>query len=108
MNLTAWWNLVKPQRLVLMVAFAATLASLVTLHVIVEVTDDAPARRDRFGAATARALAELAVEPMMKQDRLHLGVLGNRLVETPEVAGVATYSADDRVLASTGTLDAPG
>ncbi len=106
-KLTSWSDLVKPDRTVLLAAFAATLLCLVTLHLILRFTDSDQARVDRFGTATAQALAGLAVEPLLSQNRMHLAVLGNRLADLPEVAGVASYSADDRVLASTGGLEGP-
>ncbi len=107
MKLTSWSDLVKPDRTVLLAAFAATLLCLVTLHLILRFTESDQARVDRFGTATAQALAGLAVEPLLSQNRMHLAVLGNRLADLPEVAGIASYSADDRVLASTGTLEGP-
>ena len=80
-------------------------ATLLAVVAIVRLTSVEEARLDRFGNATARALAELAVEPLLQQDRLHLGVIGNRLAELDTVTGVASYSPDNELLASTGHLD---
>ncbi len=80
-------------------------ATLLAVLVVVRLTSLEEARLEQFGNATARALAELAVEPLLQQDRLHLGVIGNRMAELDTVTGVASYSPDNELLASTGSLD---
>ncbi len=64
-------------------------------------------RMDRFGAATVGALGQLCIEPLLKQDLLHLGVIGNRLVELDAVAAVATYTVDNQLLTLTGVMEGP-
>lgn len=76
-------------------------------QIILMVTDRQQQRMDRFGNVAAGTLAQLVVEPLMHQDRMHLGVIGNRLAATPEISGVASYALDDRELASTGDMDGP-
>lgn len=107
MKLTSLSDLVKPDRRVLAVALASALATVLTVHIVLLLTDRAQVRMEHFGTAAAHVLAELAKEPLMRQDRMHLGVIGNRLAETREIRGVTSYSADDRVLASTGDMGGP-
>ena len=52
------------------------------------------ADRDRFGDALAKDLAHLAVDPLMRQDRVGLGLLAKRLAERPQVAHIAVYTVD--------------
>ena len=106
-KLTSRLDLVKPDPLILAVAAFASVVTIFAVQLVLLATDRAEARMDRFGAAAARALAELAVEPLMRQDRLHLGVIGNRLAETDEIRGVASYSSDDQLLATAGEMDGP-
>ncbi|MEQ8858399.1 MAG: hypothetical protein RIC56_07115 [Pseudomonadales bacterium] len=89
-----------------MAAFSVLVTGLVLLAII-SLTGREQQRLDNFGTATARALAELAVEPLMRQDRMHLGVIGNRLAELPEITGVASYSTDNQLLTTTGDLHGP-
>lgn len=91
----------------LVVAALATVLTLLATHLIGLVISREQIHMDRFGSVTAAALAQLAVEPLMRQDRLHLGVIGNRLGEVPELRGIASYSSDNRVLASTGDMNGP-
>jgi hypothetical protein len=103
-KLTSWSDLVKPDREVLKIAAVSTFATAIALLLVATFTDRERERSDRFGAATARALAELAVEPMLRQDRMHLGVIGNRLADMPQIDGVASFALDDELLASTGSV----
>ena len=57
---------------------------------------------DRFGSQTADDLAYLAVEPMMRPDRIRLGLLAKRMVERPEVRSVEMYSVDGTELVVEG------
>ncbi|MFM7120848.1 MAG: hypothetical protein ACKOZX_11520 [Gammaproteobacteria bacterium] len=85
---------------------AATLAGLLFLGTWL-LLDRREVRMDDFGHATAGALGALSVEPLLKQDLLHLGVISNRLLELDEVVAVATYTADEQLLTLTGPLEAP-
>jgi uncharacterized membrane protein affecting hemolysin expression len=100
-------DLVKPQRATLTIAAVTAVVTVLAVHILLIVTDPQQGRMDRFGTAAARALAELAVEPLMRQDRMHLGVIGNRLAETAEISGVASYTADNELLTSTGDMAGP-
>lgn len=59
-----------------------------------------PAQRkvamDRYGNAITHDLAQLAVEPLKRQDRVAFGLLVERMSERDEVWRVAIYTADDR------------
>lgn len=57
---------------------------------------------DRFGSQMADDLAYLAVEPMMRPDRIRLGLLAKRMVERPEVRSVEMYSVDGTELVVEG------
>ena len=57
---------------------------------------------DRFGSQMADDLAYLAVEPMMRPDRIRLGLLARRLVERPEVLSIEMYSVDGTELVVEG------
>ena len=102
MKLTAYSKLVKPSPLLWTAAAAAAITAL-GLVLIWTLTDEREARLEQFGSSIAKSLAYLCVEPLMKQDRIHLGVLTNRVAEIPEVVGVAIYTVDDKVLALSGT-----
>ena len=58
--------------------------------------------RDRFGSQLADDLAYVAVEPMIRSDRIHLGLLAKRTVERPEVRSVEMYSVDGTELVVEG------
>ncbi len=102
MKLTAYSRLVKPSP-VLWAAAAATAITALTLVLIWGLTDEREARLAQFGSSVAKSLAYLSVEPLMKQDRIHLGVLTNRVAEISAVVGVGIYTVDDKVLALSGT-----
>ena len=49
---------------------------------------------EAFGAATAQEIAEWAVAPLMRQDRVALGLLASRVAERPQVRGITVETAD--------------
>jgi uncharacterized membrane protein affecting hemolysin expression len=100
-------DIVKPEPLVLAVSAVTVLVTMLMMLLVVSLTSREEQRLDDFGSAAARALAELAVQPLMQQDRMHLGVIANRLAELPEIRGVASYSADNQLLTTTGDLRGP-
>jgi uncharacterized membrane protein affecting hemolysin expression len=103
-KLTSWSNLVKPDREVLKIAGVTAVLAVLALLAAIYFTDRHQERMDSFGNGTAKVLAELAAEPVHRQDRLHLGVIGNRLADLPQVSAVASYTLDNQELASTGNL----
>lgn len=58
---------------------------------------------DRFGSQMADDLAYLAVEPMMRPDRIRLGLLAKRMVARPEVRSVEMYGVDGTELVVEGS-----
>ncbi|MEQ8914344.1 MAG: hypothetical protein RIE03_18785, partial [Pseudomonadales bacterium] len=107
MKLASWSDLVKPDRAALAAAAATALAGLLLGVLVLIATDRQPQQLDHFGTAMANAMAELTVEALIREDRMHLSVIGNRLAELPEVAGAASYDGAERLLATTGTLPQP-
>ena len=67
-------------------------------------TDDREERLERFASSVAKSLAHMSVEPLMNQDRIHLGVLANRVLEISEVVGVGIYTLDNQAVAVSGTI----
>jgi uncharacterized membrane protein affecting hemolysin expression len=59
---------------------------------------------DHFGSKLASALASQALEPLIKEDLIHLGVLANRIIELPEVIGTTVYTVNDKMLAISGDV----
>lgn len=57
---------------------------------------------DRFGSQMADDLAYLAVEPMMRPDRIRLGLLAKRMADRPEVHSIEMYSVDGTELVVEG------
>jgi len=106
-KLPPWSELVKPDRKLLGPLAATSLVVGLGLALVWQLTDERQARIDRFGGSIARTLAGLSVEPLLRLDRMHLGVLSNRVAEVPEVSGVAVFTLDDQVLALSGQLASP-
>lgn len=107
MNLASLSDLVKPERWIFLVAVCSALLTLLFATMLLRGSADGQRRMDSYGTSVATALAALAADPMSQPNRLHLAVLGNRLVETPEIRGVASYGTGGRVLASTGDVTEP-
>lgn len=107
MKLTSRSDLVKPDGPALRVAALTAALTLLAAQAVLWATDRSQTRMDRFGTAAVHALAELAVEPLIREDRLHLGVIGNRLADTEEIRGVAAYSPDHELIVSSGDLEGP-
>ena len=61
----------------------------------------------RYGIAVAEDLAFHAVEPLLRRDRIQLGLLTNRLASRPEVRLITIRTADERlfVVAGRATTD---
>jgi hypothetical protein len=104
---TSWSRAIVPDPVVLLGALASAFLTALLLLFAWTLLDPREERMDRYGNATVAALGDLCMEPLLKQDLLHLGVIGNRMVELDEVAGVATYTSDEQLLTLTGQLDGP-
>ena len=78
----------------------ATAVALATWHVVNDQWREAA--MDRYGRALAEDLAHLALEPLLSQDRIRLGVLAERLARRPEVRRIAVYTVDNRLFVVAG------
>ncbi|MDP6375249.1 MAG: hypothetical protein QF921_06795 [Pseudomonadales bacterium] len=58
----------------------------------------------QLGAMLTQTLAASSIEPILAGDRIHLGVLVNRLRQVDRVAGAAIYTVDNQMLALGGEL----
>lgn len=63
---------------------------------------------ERFGAQLAADLAFHAIDPMLRTDRIRLGLLANRMAERPEVRSIEMYSVDGAPLVIQGNPRANG
>ena len=78
----------------------ALAAALTTWHYLA--SEDHARAMERFGSQMADDLAYLAVEPMMRTDRIRLGLLAKRMVERPEVRSIEMVSVDGTELVVEG------
>ena len=102
MKLTSRLRLVKPTTPPLVIAALASLVTVLCCAWIWSATDNTQARTDAYGASLAAGFAQLAIEPLLKQDRMHLAVISNRMLNIDEVVGVSVFSVDNQVLAASG------
>ncbi len=102
MKLTPRLRLVKPTASPIVVAALATLLTMLCAAWLWYATDDSQSRIDAFGSSVAAGFAALAVDPLLKQDRMHLAVISNRMLQIDEVEGVAVFSVDNQILAASG------
>ena len=56
----------------------------------------------RYGITVAEDLAYHAVDPLLRRDRIQLGLLTNRLVSRPEIRHIAIRTADQRLFVVAG------
>ena len=56
----------------------------------------------RYGSAVADELAHHAVEPLLRRDRIQLGLLTNRLTARPEVRRIVIGTVDERLFVVAG------
>ena len=78
----------------------ASAVVLATWHVVNDQWSDTA--MDRYGRTLAEDLAHLALEPLLNQDRIRLGVLAERLARRPEVRRIAVYTVDNRLFVVAG------
>ena len=102
MKLTSRLRLVKPTTHPVVIAALASALTALGLAGTWHATDNTQLRTDAYGTSLAVGFAALAVEPLLKQDRMHLAVVGNRMLNIPEVTGVAVFSVDNQVLTVSG------
>ncbi|MYD96302.1 MAG: hypothetical protein F4X98_02800 [Gammaproteobacteria bacterium] len=82
----------------------ASAVALTTWHVVNDQWREVA--MDRYGTALAEDLAHLALEPLLSQDRIRLGVLAERLARRPEVRRIAVYTVDNRLFVVAGEAHA--
>lgn len=63
---------------------------------------------EAYGRTTAQDVAWLAVEPLMRQDRVALGVAAGRMAERPQVCAITVYTVDRAPFVSVGETVQPG
>jgi hypothetical protein len=102
LKLTAQNFRVKPLSAVAL--FAACVITGVGVLLLGGLLSDEEAHVDQFGATMAASLASQAIEPFLEEDGIHLGVLANRMVELPEVAGVSFHTVAENTLALSGDV----
>lgn len=59
---------------------------------------------EAFGRAVAEDVAHLAVEPLMRQDRIGLGLLASRIAGRGQVRGIAVHTVDNRPFVVVGEV----
>lgn len=102
-----WSTVMKPEPRALAMTATATVITALLLLVSWNLLDRSEERMHAFGNSTVTALGALCVEPLLKQDLLHLGVISNRLLEMEAVTAVATYTADEQLLTLNGVMAEP-
>ena len=63
---------------------------------------------EAFGRTTAQDVARLAVEPLMRQDRVALGLVASQVAERPQVRGIAVRTVDGDRFVVVGEAAPPG
>ena len=63
---------------------------------------------EAYGRTIAQDVAWLAVEPLMRQDRVALGVAADRMAERPQVRAITVYTIDRAPFVSVGETVQPG
>ncbi|MDE0420209.1 MAG: hypothetical protein OXK76_04870 [Gammaproteobacteria bacterium] len=83
------------------IAWSVAVASIGVMN-----AERAAAAMSRFGNATAEDLAHLALDPLLRGDRIELGLLTNRLAARPEIRRIAIHTADERPFVVVGAAPA--
>lgn len=90
----------------LQLAFAGLAALVLFAFILSLLPKPAPDHRllEDYGSILAEQLAGLTVESIVKQDRIALNVLAERIAQTEAVAGVAVFGVDGQRLAGYGNF----
>lgn len=79
------------------IAFGVAFASIGVLN-----TERGAGAMARYGHTVAEDIAHHAVEPLLRRDRIQLGLLTNRLVARPEVRSIAIGTVDEQLFVVAG------
>lgn len=71
---------------------AGFLVAMIAWHLVD--AERSAAEMQRMGDALAKDMAHLAVDPLMRQDRVGLGLLARRMAERGQVQRIAVYTVD--------------
>ena len=104
MNLKSRILQLQPVTGLLTLALAVSTATGLSLLLLWSATNTDSERITGFAESLAAGLASLATEPLARKDRIHLGILANRLVDLPEIIGVTIYTVDNEMLALSGNV----
>lgn len=77
-------------------------AGVVFVGVGVSNAERAASAMSRYGTTVAEDLAYQAVDPLLRRDRIQLGLLTNRLASRPEVRQITIRTADERLFVVAG------
>ena len=80
-----------------LIALAVAFGSIALLN-----ADRSTSAMTRYGNAVAEDLAHHAVDPLLRRDRIQLGLLTNRLAARPEVRYIAIHTVDERLFVAAG------
>ena len=61
----------------------------------------------QFGETAAAELAHLAAEPLLRDDRIELGLVAKRLLDQPRISRIAVYTVDNQPLVVIGEAALP-
>ena len=101
MTLPTWSNLVKQLPAHAKHIWLGGGLLLLVLLIGVRVAQDPMAVSKSYGELVAQSLAQLCVGPLVKQDRIELGLLSNRMASLPGVTGITLLGVDNQVLSVT-------
>lgn len=66
-------------------------------------SERAASTMSRYGNAVAEDLAHHAVDPLLRRDRIQLGLLTNRVAARPEVRRIAIHTVDEKLFVVAGS-----
>ena len=80
-----------------LIALAVALGSIALVN-----ADRSASAMSHYGNTVAEDLAHQAVDPLLRRDRIQLGLLTNRVAARPEVRHIAIHTVDDRLFVAAG------
>ncbi|MGI9326097.1 MAG: hypothetical protein ACR2PZ_12815 [Pseudomonadales bacterium] len=101
MTLPTWSNLVKQLPAHAKHIWLGGGLLLLALLAMQRLALDPQTQAEAYGELVAQSIAELCVGPLVKQDRIELGLVSNRMARLPGVTGVTLFGVDNQVLSVT-------